>query len=33
MLKQYYRNNQRFSTALPREIFYVPERDIPNWIW
>jgi len=23
MLKQYYRNNQEFSSALPREVLYV----------
>jgi len=24
MLKQYYRNTKKFSTALPREVLYVP---------
>jgi len=33
MLKQYHRNNQRISSALPREVLYVPQRDIPSWIW
>jgi len=24
---------QRFSTAVTRELVYVPQRNIPNWIW
>ena len=33
MLKQYYSDNQRFSSALQRDVLYVPQRDFPNWIW
>jgi len=30
MLKQHYRNIKKFSTALPREVLHVSQRDIPN---